>query len=255
MLPLSVVILTKNEAANIARCLESVPFASEKIVLDSGSQDNTVAIAKNLGAKVFSEEWRGFYRQRIRGTELASHRWILSLDADEAISPELAEEIKAILSSSELAGAYALPRISFHLGRWIYHGGWYPDWQVRLFDRQRAKWQDGEVHERVVADDIKKLKNPIRHWVFEDLSDQVDTNNRYSSLGAKQLARSGQNFSWLRTLFKPAGKFFECYVVKRGFLDGAPGFFIAVSAAYSMFLKQAKLWEMREPSQNRTSQN
>jgi glycosyltransferase involved in cell wall biosynthesis len=250
MLPLSVVIITKNEAANIARCLESVPFAAEKIVLDSGSQDTTVAVAKSHGAKVYCEEWRGFYRQRIRATELASHRWILSLDADEAISPELAEEIKFILSSPEQACAYALPRISFHLGRWIHHGGWYPDWQVRLFDRQKAKWQDGEVHERVVAENVKKLNNPIRHWVFQDISDQVETNNRYSTLGARQLAKSGQRFSWIRLLVKPLGKFVETYIWKRGFLDGAPGFFIAISAAYSMFLKQAKLWEMRQSSQS-----
>lgn len=253
MLPLSLVVITKNEASHIARCLDSVPFAAEKIVLDSGSQDATLSIAKAHGAKVYSEEWRGFYGQRIRATELASNRWILSLDADEALSPELADEIKQTLSSPPSASAYALPRVSYYLGRWIYHGGWYPDWQIRLFDRQEAKWQEGEVHERVHGPTIERLKNPIHHWVFEDISDQVETNNRYSTLGTRQMVKSGKTFSWAKLLLKPVFKFLETYIWKRGFLDGAPGFIISVSAAYSMFLKQAKLWEHQKVSQNQTN--
>lgn len=253
MLPLSLVVITKNEAAHIARCLDSVSFAAEKIVLDSGSQDATLSIAKACGAKTFSEEWRGFYGQRVRATELATHRWILSLDADEALSPALAEEIQKILKGQPQASAYAIPRVSYFLGKWIYHGGWYPDWQVRLFDRQEAKWQDGEVHERVLGPKIERLKNPIHHWVFDGIADQVETNNRYSTLGAKQMVKSGMKFSWFKLIFKPFFKFTETYIWKRGFLDGTPGFLISISAAYSMFLKQAKLWEYQKLSRSQTS--
>jgi glycosyltransferase involved in cell wall biosynthesis len=240
---ISLVVIAKNEARNIARCLDSVPFAKEKLVLDSGSTDQTVAIAKAHGARVVVEEWRGFYKQRVRATELATNDWVLFLDGDEALSPFLAHELEELLASGPKAPAYALPRLSYHLGRWIRHGGWYPDFQVRLFDRRRAKWQSGEIHERVVAPHIDRLKNPIHHWVFTSLTDQIETNNRYSSLGALQLRKQGQRFGVCRLLFKSYFKFLETYLWKRGFLDGLPGFIIAVGAAYSMFLKYAKLWE------------
>ena len=257
MRSLSLVVITKNEAHNIARCLDSVPFASDKVVVDSGSVDQTVAIAKKHGARVFNEDWLGFYQQKVKATGFATHDLILSLDADEALSPKLAEEIKALLQqppNTILAAAYALPRLSYHLGRWIRHGGWYPDWQVRLFDRNRAAWQAGEVHEKIHAPHIVRLQNPILHWVFKDLTDQIETNNRYSGLGAAELRRQGRGFRLLKLLFKPGFKFIETYVWKRGFLDGMPGFIIAVGAAYSMFLKYAKLWEAAKVSQGKPPQ-
>lgn len=244
---LSLVVITKNEDSNIARCLSSVPFIQDKVVLDSGSTDQTVSIATQLGARVFIEEWRGFYLQRVRATELAQHDWILMLDADEAISEEGQEELKKILllinKNQCKVDAYAFPRISYHMGRWIRHGGWYPDWQLRLFDRRKAFWQEGHLHEKLEAKKIEKLKKPIRHWVFQNLSDQINTNNRYSSLGMEELLRRKKKFHLILLLFKPLGKFFETYVWKLGFLDGYPGFIIAIGAAYSMFLKYAKLWE------------
>ena len=245
MTPLSLVVITKNEDAQIARCLKSVPFASDIVVLDSGSTDQTATVAKNLGARVFVEEWRGFGPQKRRATELAVNDWVLNLDADEALSPKLQAELKEFLSGdlSKAKAAYALPRVSFHLGRWIWHGGWYPDRQVRLYDRRRANWSSDQLHEKVVADETGRFESPIQHWVFKDLADQVATNNRYSTLGMEALKAKGRRFSLFNLIVKPWVKFFETYVYKRGFADGLPGFIIAVGAAYSVFLKWAKLWE------------
>lgn len=248
MRDISLVVITKNEAKNIGRCLDSVPFAKDKLVLDSGSTDDTLNVAEAHGARVAQEEWRGFFAQKVRATELARFNWVLSLDADEALSPELVQEIEAWLKKEPSAPAYAMSRLSFHLGRWIHHGGWFPDWQVRLFDRTKAQWQPGEVHERVTAPRIERLKAPIHHWVFTSLTDQVETNNRYSSLGAQQISKTGGRFRLTALVFKPVFKFLETYIWKRGYQDGMPGFIIAVGAAYSMFLKQAKLWEIEKLS-------
>lgn len=239
----SLVVITLNEEENIRRCIESADWVDEIIVLDSGSSDRTLEIAKSLGAKTYLEEWRGYRDQKARATELASHDWILSLDADEALSSELSRELQEEVSSGLLQDGYECPRVSFHLGRWIWHGGWYPDWQLRFFNRKYCRWSEGHVHERVVGEKIRRLKHPIQHWPFGSLSAQVQTNNEYSSLAAEDLYESKKSFSILCLVFKPISKFVETYVIKRGFLDGLPGFIISVGAAYSMFLKHAKLGE------------
>ncbi len=249
-LPISLVIITLNEEQNIARCIKSAPFVSEIVVLDSGSQDATGSIAQSLGARVFVESWQGYFKQKLRATELALHPWILSLDADEALSPELAREIQGLefFEGSDLSGVdgFEMPRLSFHLGRWIRHGGWYPDRQLRLFHRDRAQWQGGMVHERVAAKKVRRLQGDLYHFVFQDLADQVSTNNEYSGLGAQDLKSRGKRFSLTLLLLKPWSKFIETYFFKAGFRDGLPGFIISVGAAYSMFLKYAKLWEMEK---------
>lgn len=243
MTPLSLIVITRNAEAHLAKCLNSVPFAVDKIVLDCGSTDQTCDIARRHGARVFVEEWRGFGPQKRRATELAQTDWILSLDADEALSDESAAELGRLLQSEPTAEAYAFPRLSWHLGRWIRHGGWYPDWQVRLYDRRRANWTPVQLHEKIEAKTVERLRHPILHWVFTDLTHQVQTNNRYSGLGADELATRGRRFRLLNLLIKPKIKFFETYIWKLGFLDGLPGFIIAVGAGYSVFLKWAKLWE------------
>jgi len=245
MTPLSLTVITRNAEAHLERCLKSVPFASDIVVLDCGSEDRTREIAEKCGARVIVEEWRGFGPQKQRAAELAKHDWILNLDADEALSPESQAELLTLLAAEPIGGAYAFPRLSFHMGRWIRHGGWYPDWQVRLFDRRRAKWSAAQIHEKIVGVEPKRLNKPLLHWVFKDLSDQVATNNRYSSLGAEELVAKGRGFVLFNLLVKPKVKFFETYVWKLGFLDGMPGFVIAVGAAYSVFLKWAKLWERK----------
>jgi glycosyltransferase involved in cell wall biosynthesis len=248
MIPLSLVVITRNAEEHLARCLKSVPFAADVVVLDSGSCDSTVQIAEAAGARVFQEEWRGFGPQKQRATELARTDWVLNLDADEALSEASQRELERLLSADEdelKSDAFAFPRLSFHMGRWIRHGGWYPDWQVRLYDRRRATWSKAQIHEKVQAGSISRLQGPILHWVFRDLHHQVETNNRYSSLGSSQLLEKGQRFSPFKLILKPCFKFAETYIWKRGFLDGLPGFVIAVGAAYSVFLKWAKLWESR----------
>lgn len=244
MTPLSLVIITKNAEAHIARCLKSVPFASDVVVVDSGSTDGTVTLAKSLGARVFQEEWRGFGPQKRRATELAKTDWVLNLDADEALGEGAQIELQALLAQPPLdIDAYAFPRLSYHMGRWIRHGGWYPDWQVRLYDRRHANWSEDPLHEKVQAKNVRRLKSPLLHWVFKDLTDQVATNNRYSGLGTDQLERKGRRFRLFHLITKPTVKFLETYVWKLGFLDGMPGFIIAVGASYSVFLKWSKLWE------------
>lgn len=244
---MSLVVITRNAEEHIARCLKSVPFAADIVVVDSGSTDATVQIAKTHGARVFVEEWRGFGPQKRRATDLARTDWVLNLDADEALSAASQSELEKLLKSGEpQCDAFAFPRLSFHMGRWIRHGGWYPDWQTRLYDRRRANWSEAQIHEKVGAASVRRLNEPIFHWVFKDLADQVQTNNRYSSLGSHQLLESGRRFSTLNLIVKPGVKFLETYIWKRGFLDGLPGFIIAVGAAYSVFLKWAKLWESRE---------
>ena len=254
-LPVSLAIICLNEAANIERCIRSVPFASDVVVVDSGSTDGTIEIAEKCGARVFREEWRGFRDQKRRATELCKTDWVLSLDADEALSPEALNEVLAILKSPDLESqdGYEFPRLTWNLGRWIRHGGWYPDRQLRLFHRGRAKWEGGkEVHERVAAARVKRLTHPILHWPFPDLSEQISTNNRYSSLGARELFARGKRFTLLKLLFKPWSKFMETYFIKRGCMDGMAGFVVAVGAAYSVFLKFAKLWEL-ERNEKRSS--
>jgi glycosyltransferase involved in cell wall biosynthesis len=245
--PISLAIICLNEAANIERCIRSVPFAEEVVVVDSGSTDATVEIAKNCGARVHVESWRGFRDQKQFAADNCRHDWVLSLDADEALSPEVSREIERLLISRnfEQVDGYEMPRLTWNLGRWIRHGGWYPDHQLRLFNRHKARWEGGKhVHERVKAERVIRLKNPIHHWPFPDHSEQVATNNRYSSLGAEELHRKGKSFSLFRLVTKPISKFLETYIAKRGFLDGLPGFIISVGAAYSIFLKYAKLWEI-----------
>lgn len=250
-LPLALVVVTKNEENHIERCLRSVPFASDVVVLDSGSEDRTLILARECGARVFVEEWRGFGPQKKRGAELAEQDWILSLDADEALSPELAEEISRLFETLDPHTGYLLPRRSFHLGRWIDHGGWRPDRQLRLFNRRHSQWNEARVHEKVVVEKTARLNEPILHWVFDDLSDQVITNDKYSSLQARALFDRGVRFSLWKLIFKPWGKFLETYFFKRGFMDGLPGFIISVGAAYSLFLRFAKLWELEQRRKRR----
>jgi glycosyltransferase involved in cell wall biosynthesis len=243
-LPISVVIITLNEAQNIERCLRSVPWADELLVLDSGSQDKTTEIAKKLGATVFSEPWRGFGPQKKRAVALARNDWVLCLDADEALSPELAVEILEKFSGFDAETAYFLPRKSFYLGRWIVHGGWFPDYQLRIFDRRHSDWSEAAIHEKVLAKKTARLTAPIQHYVFDNIAEQVDTNNRYSSLQAEEHFQKNQKFYFYKLLVKPLSKFIECYLLKLGFLDGFAGFFIAVSAAYSVFIRWSKVWEL-----------
>lgn len=244
-LPISLVVITKNEQAHIADCLASAPFVEDVVVVDSESTDQTVEIAKSLGARVVVQPFLGFRAQKQLATDLAQHPWVLNLDADERLSPELAQEIQNLFRQGppQEITAFQMPRISFHLGRWIRHGGWYPDWQTRLYNKNQCRWEGEELHEFLKSQKTVRLKNNLLHYVFKNLSHQVITNDRYSTLGAERLLRRGERNSFLKMIVKPWVKFLECYFIKLGFLDGRAGFIIAVGAAYSVFLRHAKVWE------------
>jgi glycosyltransferase involved in cell wall biosynthesis len=244
-IPITVTIVTLNEEKNISRCIGSVPFAAEVVVVDSFSQDKTCDIAKSLGAKVYQEKWRGFGAQKALAVEKSQHDWILSLDADETVSPELAQKIVSDFSNLNPETGYLLPRRSFYLGRWINHGGWYPDYQKRLFHRQHSSWDGADIHEKVRSPKEIRWDVDLHHYVFENIHEQVQTNNRYSGLLAEKLNSEGKRFSILKLIVKPGTKFLETYFWKLGVLDGLPGFIISVGAAYSVFMKWAKLWELQ----------
>jgi glycosyltransferase involved in cell wall biosynthesis len=244
---ISVAIITFNEEHNIKRCIKSVDFADEIVIVDSLSTDNTCDIARDLGAKVIDQKFLGHIAQKQMAVDNCTNDWVLSLDADEELSPELKDEIVQLIASPLKFCAYIMPRVSFHLGRWIRHGGWYPDAKVRLFDKNKAYWGGYNPHDKIIVNEaIGKLKGDLRHYVFDDLRHNINTNNAYSSIMAKDLDRDGKQFSTFKLFLKPIGKFLEVYIYKRGFLDGMAGFIIAVGASYSMFLKFAKLWEMQK---------
>lgn len=241
---LSVVIIALNEELNIARAIQSAKWAAEVIVYDSGSTDKTIEIAQKLGAKVVQGAWLGFGLTKQKATSVASHDWILSLDADEEIPEKLAVEIRQKWSALQPEKAYQIKRLSQYLGKWIYHGGWYPDRQTRLFNRKHSNWDAAEIHEKVQAQNLDELSQHFYHYVFKDIAHQVQTNNRYSSLQALEMHRKGKSFSWFHFLTKPYVKFIECYFLKLGILDGWVGYVIARNAAYSVYLKWIKLREL-----------
>ncbi len=241
-LKLSVVIITLNEELNIERCLKSIQWADEVLVYDSGSKDKTLEIAKHLGARIIEGPWLGFGPTKNKAALLARNDWILSLDADEEVSTALAAELSQLSLKSE--SVYVIPRLSNYLNHWVRYGGWYPDYQVRLFQRNFHNWNQELIHEKIEANVEVRLLSCLNHYVFKNIEHHIETNNRYSGLLAQKMFSNGQRFSWFHFLTKPQVKFFECYILKLGFLDGWVGYFIARGAAYSVFLKWAKLKEM-----------
>lgn len=245
-LDISIVIISLNEEKNIERLLRSVQWAKDIVVYDSGSQDQTVSIAKKMGAKVYEGPWMGFGATKKKATDVARFDWVLSLDCDEEVSDELRAELFKRFSSLDQDSVYLIPRLSFYLGAWIRHGGWYPDRQARLFNRKKSNWNLESVHEKVEAKSQDSFVAHLNHYVFKDIGHQVQTNNKYSTLQAEKMFREKKRFSWFHFFTKPSVKFFECYIWKLGFMDAWPGFVIARSAAYSVFLKWAKLRELEK---------
>lgn len=242
MKKLSAVIITYNEARNIKRCILSLQgVADEVVVVDSFSTDATPSICKGLGVQFHQREWKGYSKQKNFGNGLASHPWILSIDADEALSENLQ---RAILSAKQDNGhfIYTFPRITNYCGKWIRHSGWYPDIKLRMFNRDEDNWQ-GEVHEKPTADmkKAKHLKGDLLHYSYDSLSDHVQRTDRYSTLGAKELYQRGRNASFTKLLINPWFKFVRMFLLQRGFLDGTAGFHIALITAFGTYLKYAKL--------------
>ncbi len=247
---LSVITLAFNEETNIAECLATVRWADEIIVVDSGSTDRTVALARQFTDKVLTVEWRGYGATKNLALEHATGEWILWLDADERVPAELAAEMQEVLrSNDEVIAGYAVARRAYFLGRWIKHCGWYPGRVTRLFRRANARFTESNVHEQIVVDGrVAALKNDLLHYTDPSLQHYFHKFNRYTSLAAADLQAAGKKFSVLDLLLRPAFLFFKMYVVKRGFLDGIQGFILCVVSSAYVFTKYAKLWELQKRS-------
>jgi glycosyltransferase involved in cell wall biosynthesis len=242
---ISAAIITFNEERNVSRVIESLRCCDEIIVVDSGSTDRTTEVAAKHGARVLESPWRGYAGQKNFASERCTHDWVLSLDADEALSEALEGEIWQIKKNGPQFDAYTMPRLAQYLGRWILHSGWYPDRKVRLFDRRRAEWVGGYVHESVhVNGQIGHLKENILHFTCSSLSEHLKTLDRYTTLAAEQIVDQKKKVGWSQLLLDPPWTFFQTFVLKRGFLDGPEGLTIAYMAALYNFLKYAKALNM-----------
>lgn len=242
---LSVTIIALNEAGGIGDCLDSVAWADEVLVSDSGSIDKTVDICRSRGALVSCDEWLGFGAQKNLVASRARGQWILNVDADERITPELKEEIlKAI--STEAASGYYVPRKNHFGGRWIRHCGWYPDYNLRLYRKDAGAFSERAVHEAAaVKGTVGYLKNPLIHYTYKDVSDYLDRMQRYSTLSAEQMKKDGRSGSVFDLLLRPPATFLKMFVLKRGFLDGSVGLTLSMLYAAYTLAKYAKLREMR----------
>jgi len=244
---LAVCVITLDEEDRIGECLDAVTWADELIVVDSGSADRTAAIARAKGARVVVREWPGYAAQKNFALEQASSDWVLSIDADERVTPELAAEIRGLLAAPPegIAGC-SVPRRTWYLGRWIRHGGWYPDRKVRLVRRGRGRWEGSLVHERLVAEGpTRELHGDLLHYTYRDIADHLRRIDRFTTEAAQALAAAGRRSGLLGMLVHPPAKFLKMYLLRAGFLDGAPGFVVAVLGGYYVFLKYAKLWELQ----------
>ncbi len=248
---ISAVIIAFNEEQKIADAIESVKWADEILVVDSESADRTTEIARNLGAKIITQKWLGFSKQKQFAVDAAAHDWIFSLDSDERVSDELKNEILRLknLPEDKIADGFRIPRLSFYLNRPIRHGGWYPDWQLRFFNRRKGKWKDVLIHESVQMNDgakIEKLRGDILHFSVEDVSHHHRMiGTRYAPLAARQMFERGKRTSAAKILTVGLMTFLQNYLLKGGFLDGLAGFAIARFAAHHAFLKHLLLWEMQ----------
>lgn len=246
MQPISVTLITHNEERNVEEALQSISWADEIIVIDCGSSDATTEICRKYTDKIFHRDWTGYVDQKRFAVEKASYDWIFSLDADERSSPELSVEIQELARKGFGKAGYKIPRVAFFMGRWIRHGDWYPDYQLRLFDRRHGAWEGGRVHESVkISSQPGFLKGEIYHYTYRSLSDYLRRLESYSSLSALDYQQRGKTATPLKLLGNPLATFIKAYFIKRGFLDGAPGFVVAVMGAVSVFFKYAKLFELQ----------
>lgn len=244
MIPVSIVIVTKNEEANIEAALDSVKDAAEIVVIDSFSSDRTVEICRKYTDKVLQKEWEGFARQKQSAVDLATCPWVFILDADERFTPELKAEVINAIEENRHDGFY-VPRKNFFMGRWIKHGGWRPDYTLRLFRKEAGRIEDREVHEKVIVNgSVSHLKNPLIHYTYNSVSDYLKRMDVYSSLAAKELKKNGVVPNVLDFLLRPLAAFVKMFFFRFGFLDGRYGLALAVLYSYYTFLKYAKTWEM-----------
>jgi glycosyltransferase involved in cell wall biosynthesis len=259
--PVTATVITFNEAANIRAALESLSWADEIVVVDSESTDDTAAIARETLSrrsaareggfidKVIVRPWPGYAAQKNFAAAQARHDWIFSLDADERVTPQLAAEITRVLAGNPSTAGFRVPRVTFHLGRWLRSTDWYPDHQLRLYDRRRATWIGKYVHESVKADGaVEDLKSELQHYAYRDLAHHLQTMDRYTTLAARQMYEEGRRAGFLDLLVHPPAAFFRNYILRGGVRDGVPGLIVSAMNARYVGLKFAKLWELCSPS-------
>lgn len=251
MIEISVIIITLNEEANIRDCLESVKWANEIIVSDSGSKDKTVAICKEFTDKVFLDKWLGYGRQKNLCIERTKNDWVLNVDADERITDDLRIEIKETLKKSDFNGFY-VPRKNHFLGKWIKHCGWHPDYNLRLFNKNHGRFNNRIVHESVVLNGkAAYLKGSMEHYTYKDVSSYIKRMEKYSKLSADEMLRNGRRAGYLNIFLRPMATFLRMFILQKGFLEGSRG--LILSGLYSSYTlaKYAKLWEMQNKDHKR----
>ncbi len=247
------VLITRNAADTLEGCLVSLDFVEEIVVLDHGSTDDTREICVRHGARVIEAEWAGFGAAKRAAAAAASTRWVLSIDADEVVTPELRAAVLALPDEPGPA-AYAVNRLSRFLGRWMRHSGWHPDWVVRLFDRERAGFDDRLVHESVQADGpVARLDGLLLHHAYDDLHQWVEKQNRYSTLAAEQAAAAGAGGSLARAVLRGQLAFLRTYVLRSGWRDGAHGLALCLLTGGATFLKHLKIWRATRAQEERRS--
>jgi (heptosyl)LPS beta-1,4-glucosyltransferase len=245
--PVTATIITKNEADAIADALKSLSWADEIVVVDAESTDDTVAIARQFTDRVFVRPWKGYVDQKNHAASIATHDWIFSLDADERVPVDLSAEMRALLVADPKHAGYRMPRVSFYLGRWIRTTDMYPDYQLRLYNRRKGRWDGLHVHESVKVDDnsIGYLKSELQHYPYRDLSEHLIRMDRYTTLAARQMFEKGKRATRVELLIHPPVAFLRNYVLKGGFRDGKAGLIVSMVNSYYVMLKFAKLWELQ----------
>ncbi len=245
---LSIIIITKNEEANIEDCLKSVEWADEIIIIDSGSIDQTEAICRKYTDQFHRRDWPGFGKQKQRVLELAHYDWVLSIDADERVPVELKDEILGVINNTSVnVNGYFIPRLSEYLGCKIYHAGWYPDYVLRLAKKGKCYFTEDVVHERMVVDGGGgNLSTPLMHYPYRSISHHFQKLNQYSSLSSEKMFLQGKKVSSAGVILRAMFAFFRAYLLKKGILDGWPGLFVSISTSLSVYLKYLKLKELQK---------
>ena len=242
----SVTVITLNESAHIAAALEAVSWADEIIVVDSFSTDGTADIARRYTDRVVARDWPGYVDQKNYAASIAQHDWVLSIDADERVTPALRREIRDLLSREPAARGYRVPRVTFHLGQWIRTTDWFPDDQLRLYDRRTSKWTGQYVHESVRVDGpVARLTHELQHYAYRDIAHHLQTIDRYSSLAARQMHESGRRVGALGLIAHPPLAFLRNYLARGGFRQGTTGLVVSACNSYYVLAKLAKLWELQ----------